>query len=111
MVEALTSETFEGSHGVGEWRPTATVATAKFLTGSFARGVEFIDAIGRLADEANHHPDVDLRYSFVVIRLTTHEIHALSERDVTLARQISAAARALNISADTYGTVLDSTET
>jgi 4a-hydroxytetrahydrobiopterin dehydratase len=100
VVEALTSEQFHESPGVEEWHVTSKVASASFSTGSFARGVRFVNVVGALADTANHHPDVDLRYSFVVIRLTTHEIHALSERDATLARHISAAARELGIAAD-----------
>ena len=100
MVTALTPEQFLESPGVEGWRVSANVASATFLTGSFDRGVTFIDRIGPLADAANHHPDVDLRYSIVVIRLTTHEIHALSERDVALARRIAESARELEIRVD-----------
>jgi 4a-hydroxytetrahydrobiopterin dehydratase len=57
-----------------------------------------VDAIGRLADAANHHPDVDLRYASVTVRL--RDVDGLSERDIELARQISAAARQLNVPAD-----------
>jgi 4a-hydroxytetrahydrobiopterin dehydratase len=59
-----------------------------------------VDAIGRLADAANHHPDVDLRYRGVTVRLVSHDVEGLSERDVELARQISAAARELDVPAD-----------
>ncbi len=41
-----------------------------------------------------------MRYDGVTVRLRTHEVHGLSERDVTLARQISAAARDLDVPAD-----------
>src|SRR6185437_15565746 len=75
-------------------------ACAHFRTGSFAVGVALVDAIGRLAEAANHHPDVDLRYAGVTVRLWTHEVDGLSERDITLARQISGAARELNLPAD-----------
>lgn len=71
-----------------------------FRTGSFAAGVAFVDVIGKFADDANHHPDVDLRYSGVSVRLMTHEINGLSQRDVDLARQISMAARTLGVPAD-----------
>ena len=100
MAKAMTAEQFEESPGVGEWRAKDTVASATYRTNSFARGVEFIDAIGSLADSANHHPDVDLRYSLVTVRLTTHDVGALSELDVALARRISQAARDLGIVAD-----------
>jgi 4a-hydroxytetrahydrobiopterin dehydratase len=67
-------------------------AYAHFRTGSFAVGIALVDAIGRLADAANHHPDVDLRHEGVTVRLSTHDFGGLSERDVALARRISAAA-------------------
>ena len=109
MEEVLTSEQFHESPGVDEWDVSENVAIATYLTGSFARGVELVDVIGFLADAANHHPDVDLRYSFVTIRLTTHETHALSELDVTLARHISEAAHNLGIVADRAPTLTDPT--
>lgn len=75
-------------------------ARAHFRTGSFAAGVELVDAIGELADAADHHPDVDLRYAGVTVRLVSHDVGGLSERDVALARQISAAARELDLMPD-----------
>jgi len=75
-------------------------AYAHFRTGTFATGVRLVDVIGELADAANHHPDVDLRYAGVMVRLVTHEVDGLSQPDVELARQISVAARALGAPAD-----------
>jgi 4a-hydroxytetrahydrobiopterin dehydratase len=56
--------------------------------------------VGELADAANQHPDVDLRRAGVHVRLLTHELPGLSDRDVDLARRISEAARALGLVAD-----------
>lgn len=100
MVESITPKQFHESPGVDDWRVLANGATAYFHSGSFTRGVEFIDAIRALADSANHHPDIDLRYSGVTVRLTTHEIQGLSERDASLAREISTTARDMDIPAD-----------
>jgi 4a-hydroxytetrahydrobiopterin dehydratase len=97
MARALTREEFYEFPGVGQWRVAEDVASATFLTGSFARGVELVNEVGTLADAANHHPDVDLHYPSVAIRLTTHDIHALSDLDAKLARQISEAATKLGI--------------
>lgn len=102
MVTAITPDEFTAAEGVEDWAVLdAAVPTvgAAFETGSFARGVDLIARIGALADAANHHPDVDLRYPSVTVRLSTHEINGLSERDVALARQISATARELGIRA------------
>lgn len=100
MVERISPRQFGDFDGVEDWRVLSTGATAYFATGSFAKGVELVDAIGRLADAANHHPDVDLRYAGVRVSLMTHEIADISDRDVALAQQISMAARELGIPAD-----------
>jgi 4a-hydroxytetrahydrobiopterin dehydratase len=100
MTERISPEEFLASDGVGDWRVVSGVACAYFGTGSFRTGVALVDAIGPLADAANHHPDVDLRYPYVVVRLVTHDVGGLSPRDVALARQISAAARELGVTAD-----------
>lgn len=86
-----------------DWRVVRDDASTHFRTGSFAAGVALIDAIGKLADAANHHPDVDLRYHGVTVRLRTHSESRLTERDVALARQISDAARELGVPVDLTG--------
>ena len=100
MTERITADQFQAADGVGDWRVLYDGACAHFRTGSFAVGAEFVDTIATLADAANHHPDVDLRYGSVTVRLVTHEVHGLSERDVQLARQISEEARELELTAD-----------
>ena len=98
--EQITPQQFHESAGVGDWRVLFGGACAYFNTGSFAAGVALVDAIGRLADAAHHHPDIDLRPEGVTVRLKTYDIDGLSERDVELAREISTAARGLNVPAD-----------
>jgi 4a-hydroxytetrahydrobiopterin dehydratase len=103
MTETITPQQFHEAEGIEDWRVLTNVACAHFRTGSFAAGVALIDAIGRLAEAADHHPDVDLRPDGVTVRLTTttpDHFFWLSERDVEVARQISAAARELGASAD-----------
>jgi 4a-hydroxytetrahydrobiopterin dehydratase len=63
-------------------------------------GVALVEAIGQLADAAQRHLAVDLRDAGVTVRLRTDDAGTLSERDVELARQISAAARELGVRAD-----------
>jgi 4a-hydroxytetrahydrobiopterin dehydratase len=100
MTDRINSRLFHESEGIEDWRVLYGRAHAYFRTGSFARGVALVDAIGVLADAADHHPDVDLRYTGVTVRLVSHDIDGLSTRDVNLARQISAAARELDAPAD-----------
>lgn len=101
MTEQLTPAQFHAAEGVTDWRVLAFGASAYFRTGSFAKGVELVEQIGRLAEAAEHHPDVDLRYPGITVRLMTHDAEmGLTERDLALARQISEAARSLGITAD-----------
>jgi 4a-hydroxytetrahydrobiopterin dehydratase len=100
VTERISPGQFHDAEGVDDWRVLFNGANAYFRTGSFANGVALVDAIGRLADAADHHPDVDLRYGDVTVRLSTHEVHGLSDRDIALARQISAAARELGVAAE-----------
>jgi len=100
MTARISPRQFHAAVGVEDWRVLFGGACAHFRTGSFAAGVALVDAIGRLADAGRHDPAVDLRYDGVTVRLRTHDIDGLSERDVELARKISAAARALDVPAD-----------
>lgn len=100
MTDPISSRAFHDSEGVEDWRVLAAGAYARFRTRSFAKGVELLRAIGELADAANHHPDVDVRYASVFVRLFSHDVGALTERDLALARAISAAAGVLGIEAD-----------
>jgi 4a-hydroxytetrahydrobiopterin dehydratase len=100
MPERITPRQFQESDGVDDWRDVGMGACACFRTGSFAKGVALVEEIGRLADALNHHPDIDLRYATVTVRLITHDIFGLSDLDAQLARQISAAARTLEVEAD-----------
>lgn len=99
MVERLSAEAFAREPGLADWVVRDGAACARFLTGSFAAGVALVDAIAVLAERADHHPDIDLRYRDVTVRLVTHEVGGLSERDVALAREITTAARTLGIRA------------
>jgi 4a-hydroxytetrahydrobiopterin dehydratase len=100
MTDRINSQQFHESDGVEDWRVLYGRAHACFRTGSFAAGVALVDEIGVLADAANHHPDIDLRYASLTVRLVSHDVDGLSDRDVALARQISEAARELGAVAD-----------
>ena len=98
MTERISPQQF---HEI-DWRVVRDDASTHFRTESFAAGVALVDAIARLADAANHHPDVDLRSDGVTVRVGTHSA-GRSERDLELARQITAAARELGIPVDLSG--------
>jgi len=57
---------------------------------SFPAALDFVMAVGRLAEEADHHPDIDIRWRTVTLSLVTHDAGGLTELDIALARAIDA---------------------
>jgi 4a-hydroxytetrahydrobiopterin dehydratase len=92
--------------GLTDWRQLFEALRTRFLTGDFATGLELVGAIGRLAEDANHHPDVDLRYPHVNVTLFSHDVFGVTSRDIELARAISAAAAELGVGADPSATAV-----
>jgi 4a-hydroxytetrahydrobiopterin dehydratase len=87
--------------GLTDWRQLFSALHTRFRTGDFATGLALVNAIGALAEEANHHPDLDLRYPHLDIVLMSHDVFGVTARDVDLARAISAVAADRGVAADT----------
>lgn len=64
----------------------------RIRTPDFATGLSVVNAIGAAAEEMNHHPDLDLRYKHVDVRLTSHDVGGVTDRDIRLARAVSSIA-------------------
>lgn len=82
-----------------DWRLLAQSLHARFLTGYFSTGFRFVSAVTEAAERVDHHPDVTLTYPFVDMKLISHDVSAITERDINLARRISDIAREQGISA------------
>ena len=54
-------------------------------------GIAFVRRIGAVADEMNHHPDIDIRYTKVTVVLSTHSAGGITQLDLNLATSIEAA--------------------
>ncbi|RSM65043.1 4a-hydroxytetrahydrobiopterin dehydratase [Actinoplanes sp. ATCC 53533] len=61
----------------------------RIRTPDFAAGLAIVDAVGAAAQAMDHHPDLDLRYTHVDVRLTSHDVGAVTGRDLRLARTVS----------------------
>lgn len=55
---------------------------------TFLAGIRFVDYVAELAEAADHHPDMDVRYSRVVISVSTHSAGGVTDKDIELARRI-----------------------
>jgi 4a-hydroxytetrahydrobiopterin dehydratase len=59
---------------------------------SFLAGIRLVDAVAEVAEELNHHPDIDIRWTAVTFTISTHAAGGVTDRDFTLARRIDALA-------------------
>jgi 4a-hydroxytetrahydrobiopterin dehydratase len=59
---------------------------------SFPEAIEFVNSVAALAEAADHHPDLDIRYRKVRVALATHSEGGITDKDFTLAGQIESAA-------------------
>jgi 4a-hydroxytetrahydrobiopterin dehydratase len=69
------------SHQEGMLRKT-------FAHPSFPEAIVFVNAVAHLAEVANHHPDIDIRYSNITLALVTHDQGGITDKDVALARAV-----------------------
>lgn len=74
--------------GLQGWsrRGDAIVRTYQFR--NFVQAMDFVNRVARLAESAQHHPDIDVRYSKVTLSLSTHDAGGITSNDLSLARAI-----------------------
>ncbi|MFC0028248.1 4a-hydroxytetrahydrobiopterin dehydratase [Micromonospora chaiyaphumensis] len=78
--------------GLDGWTYLLGALHTRIRTPDFAAGLSLVDAIGAEAERRDHHPDLDLRYTHVDVRLWSHDAGGVTDRDVRLARAVSALA-------------------
>ena len=71
------------------WRPLDATICARYRTGDFATGLSFVQQVGELAEEADHHPDVTLTFPTVEVLLISHDVGEVTDRDLALAGRIT----------------------
>lgn len=98
-MERLTGKQILDAH-LDDWRKLAQALHARFLTGDFVTGLKFVTAVSEAAEQANHHPDVTLTYPSVDVKLLSHDVSQVSQRDIDLARRISEIAQEQGIRAE-----------
>lgn len=59
--------------------------TKRYTTASFRESLALVDAIGAMAEEQNHHPDLGLAWGRVDVTIWTHKINGLTESDFIFA--------------------------
>jgi 4a-hydroxytetrahydrobiopterin dehydratase len=73
-----------------QWKRDGEIISRTFEFKDFPAAMNFVNAVAELAEQAQHHPDVDIRWNKVTLALTSHDAGGLTEKDFALARQSDA---------------------
>ncbi|MGQ0503886.1 MAG: 4a-hydroxytetrahydrobiopterin dehydratase [Myxococcaceae bacterium] len=82
-LEPVELQTFLEEHP--DWHVEGKVLERKYTFPTFLDGIAFLQRVAQAAEAANHHPDIDIRYRDITLRLTTHDAGGLTFRDPDLA--------------------------
>ena len=92
-VPALTKEQREKLLGtVNNWQVNneGTIITRRFTFKGFYKTMAFVNAVAWIANQENHHPDLEVGYNYCTVHYTTHAIKGLTENDFICAAKIDA---------------------
>lgn len=86
--EALRRSAASDQHELAGWSVVDGQLVSTFVCPGFRAALAFVNAVGDLAEEADHHPDIDIRWNRVTLRLVTHDSGGLTRLDLDLARAV-----------------------
>ena len=90
-MEVLSPEVVDAELAGGPaWERDGVELVKVVRAADFAGALAYVNAVGVLAEDMDHHPDVDIRWNVVTLRLSTHSAGGLTRLDLELARRIDA---------------------
>ena len=89
MAERLSDIAIQRELGnLQGWSRRGEVITKTFQFKNFLTGISFVSAVAKAAEAADHHPDIDIRYTKIICTLSTHSAGGITQKDLDMARQI-----------------------
>lgn len=88
MAERLTDEEIEAQLPVG-WEREGEEIIRTFEFDAYLDGIGFAAAVGGLAEEVFHHPEMTIGWRAVEVRLTTHDAGGITTADIDLATRVN----------------------
>lgn len=81
IQQALTS--------LNGWQRHGTAIQRVFRFPDFKAAMKFVNKVAETAEQANHHPDIDIRYNTITLALVSHDSGGVTQRDVRMAETIN----------------------
>ncbi|HJP74201.1 MAG TPA: 4a-hydroxytetrahydrobiopterin dehydratase [Pseudonocardiaceae bacterium] len=91
MTELLSDDQVQQAlGGLDGWRQDRQELVRVVELADFPTAIVVVDRVAEVAEAAQHHPDIDIRWRTVTFRLTTHDQGGLTSKDVQMAERINA---------------------
>ena len=71
------------------WQRQGKAIQRIFEFSDFKAAMQFVNKVADAAEQANHHPDIDIRYNKVTMGLISHDSGGVTQRDVKMAKRIN----------------------
>lgn len=72
------------------WRRVGQALQRRFDFPDYAHTMSFVNAVARIAEDDDHHPELSVHYGFCVVTWTTHAADGITERDFRAAARVDA---------------------
>jgi 4a-hydroxytetrahydrobiopterin dehydratase len=94
MTKLTDDDVQKGLATLSGWGRQGDAIVKEYKFDGFGDAIAFVVRLGFKADKADHHPDLDVRYSRVRVALSTHSEGGITAKDLALAVEIDGAAEA-----------------
>lgn len=89
MTELLSdTQINEALKHLPEWQAQETKLSRTAELASFPQAIQAINRIAEIAEQENHHPDIDLRFRTLTFYCVTHSHGGITQQDVSMAQEI-----------------------
>ena len=94
MAELLTDDQIDAAirDHLPLWKVADKALVRSVKKPTFLDGIRLVATVAQLAESMNHHPDIDIRYTTITFRVSSHEAGGITDDDLVLARHIDTAA-------------------
>ena len=73
---------------IKDWKKQSVSITRTYQFKDFGAAMKFVNKVARVAEKANHHPDIDIRWNKVTLTLATHSEGGLTKKDFEVAKKV-----------------------
>jgi 4a-hydroxytetrahydrobiopterin dehydratase len=97
MAELMTDDQVtDALRGLPSWSAQESSLTRIVELKSFAQAIQVVNRVAEIAENDDHHPDIDIRWRTLTFRVSTHSKGGVTALDISLAVEIDGVVDALS---------------